>query len=98
MNNMSRIFVWAALMLLAQTQVMAQGTVDDYKRAFAIRGKYSHKMAGGDVKAHMIRGGHKFWYSVWDGKNTVYKEVDADICRERDQAARWWKRYGRGKM
>jgi hypothetical protein len=20
-----------------------------------------------------------------------YKEVDADICRERDQAARWWK-------
>ena len=78
MNNMSRIFVWAALMLLAQLQVMAQGTVDDYKRAFAIRGKYSHKMAGGDVKAHMIRGGHKFWYSVWDGKNTVYKEVDAD--------------------
>lgn len=27
-----------------------------------------------------------------------YKEVDADICRERDQAAWWWKRYGRCKM
>ena len=27
-----------------------------------------------------------------------YKEVDADICRERDQSARWWKMYGRGKM
>jgi hypothetical protein len=27
-----------------------------------------------------------------------YKEVDAGICRERDQAARWWKMYGRGKM
>lgn len=27
-----------------------------------------------------------------------YKEVDADICRERDHAARWWKMYGRGKM
>lgn len=58
--------------------VAAQGTVDDYKRAAAIRDKYSGKMMGGDVQAHVRRGEHKFWYSVYDGTKQVFKEVDAD--------------------
>jgi len=66
------------LALIMQIVVVAQGTVDDYKRSAAIRGKYSGKMVGGDVKAHVRRGEHKFWYSVFDGKEQVYKEVDAD--------------------
>ena len=64
---------------LMATTAAAQGTVDDYKRAEALRGKYSWKMANGDVSVHRRRGeAHKFWYSVYDGKETVYKEVDAD--------------------
>ena len=67
-----------AIGTLITTSVVAQGTADDYKRAAAIRGKYSWKMANGDVKAHARRGEHKFWYSVYDGEKQVYKEVDAD--------------------
>ena len=68
-----------AVVLLTVTTATAQGTVDDYKQAFATRGKYSGKMIGGDVRAHLKRGeDHKFWYSVYDGKETVYKEVDAE--------------------
>ena len=69
----------AALVLLTAATAAAQGTADDYKRAFAIRGKYSGKMIGGDVRSHVKHGeDHKFWYSVYDGKETVYKEVDAE--------------------
>ena len=64
-----------ATLALAAT---AQGTKDDYQRAFGLRQKYSGKMAGGDVGAHAIRGTHKFWYSVSDGGQVVYKEVNAD--------------------
>ena len=68
-----------AMVVLMAVTATAQGTADDYKRAFATRGKYSGKMIGGDVRAHVKRGeDHKFWYSVYDGKETVYKEVDAE--------------------
>ncbi len=68
-----------AVAILMATALLAQGTAEDYKRAAALRGKYSGKMAGGDVGVHLKRGEqHQFWYSVFDGKETVYKEVDAD--------------------
>ena len=68
-----------AVAMLMATALLAQGTAEDYKRAAALRGKYSGKMAGGDVGVHLKRGEqHQFWYSVFDGKETVYKEVDAD--------------------
>jgi dipeptidyl aminopeptidase/acylaminoacyl peptidase len=51
---------------------------DAYERAFAIGGKYSWKMKNGDVKVHLKHGTHQFWYSVYDGKQQVYKSVDAD--------------------
>ncbi|MCR4602943.1 MAG: S9 family peptidase [Prevotella sp.] len=66
------------LPLLLGSTVMAQGTLADYQRANALRGKYSGKMAGGDVSVHRMRDSHKFWYSVFNGDSTVYKEVDAE--------------------
>ena len=51
---------------------------DAYKRTFAIGSKYSWKMKYGDVNVHLKRGTHQFWYSVYDGKEQVYKLVDAD--------------------
>ena len=76
-TTMRRLAV-CLLAMAASGMTMAQGTADDYRRAYAVRSKYSWKMANGDVKAHAIDQKHRFWYSVFDGKNTVYKEVDAD--------------------
>jgi len=59
--------------------VSAQDNIKDaYKRAFGIGSKYSRKMKNGDVNVHLKRGTHQFWYSVYDGKQQVYKSVDAD--------------------
>ncbi|MBQ0022340.1 MAG: prolyl oligopeptidase family serine peptidase [Prevotellaceae bacterium] len=60
----------------ATLTVSAQGTVQDYKNAFAIRGKYSNKMTNGNVSAHR-RGESNFWYSVFNGDETLYYEVNA---------------------
>ena len=57
---------------------MAQGTVDDYKRAYATRGKYSGKMLHGDVKASPIGKTHRFWYSMTGTDGTDYKLLDCD--------------------
>ena len=61
------------------TSVLAQGTIDDYKRAFGMSSKYSGKMTHGSIRAHAIEDSHKFWYSeTGDNNVTYYKLVDAD--------------------
>lgn len=55
-----------------------QGTVEDYKRAYGIRGKYSGKMLHGDVKAQPIGKTHRFWYTETGSEGTAYKLVDCD--------------------
>ena len=66
------------LTVMLTLSISAQVTKEDYQRAFAIGSKYSGKMTNGDVKVHVRHGEHKFWYSVFDGKIQVFKEVDAD--------------------
>ena len=66
------------LSLMLTLSVSAQGTKEDYQRAFGIGSRYSWKMKNGDVNVHLKRGTHQFWYSVYDGKGQVYKLVDAD--------------------
>ena len=66
------------LLLFFATSSFAQGTLDEYKRANAVRVNYSWKIANGDVNVHRMGDSHQFWYSVWDGRQMVYKEVDAD--------------------
>ncbi|MBR3530387.1 MAG: prolyl oligopeptidase family serine peptidase [Bacteroidaceae bacterium] len=61
----------------------AQGTIQDYKNAYAIRGKYSNKMTYGNVRILPNRrrseeNPHTFIYSVQSDTGTVYKKVDAD--------------------
>ena len=75
---MKKLILFLGLVALTGNQALAQGTKDDYLRAFALRGKYAWKMKNGDVDAHQIRGTHKFWYSVYDGQKQVFKEVDAE--------------------
>ncbi|MCM1311347.1 MAG: S9 family peptidase [Bacteroides sp.] len=73
---MKRIIL-SAVVTLTTAATFAQGTVEDYKRAFAIRGKYSNKMIHGNVDAHAIAGTQKFWYSDRDTEGTIYTVVDA---------------------
>ena len=78
-QKMKKTILTMTLLLLVGGAALAQGTVADYKRSAAIRGKYSGKMMFGDVNIHRMRGdGHKFWYSVFNGDSTIYKEVDCD--------------------
>lgn len=74
---MKKIMLLAAVASVVAT-AFAQGTVEDYKRAFAIRGKYSNKMTHGNVDAHSIEGTQKFWYSDYDANGIVYTLVDAE--------------------
>lgn len=71
-----KIILSCVLAALTFNSISAQGTKEDYKRAFSIRGKYTNKMVGGNVAAHAMRDSSKFWYSVQDMSGTVYKEVD----------------------
>lgn len=64
--------------MLCTQQSWAQCSVEDYQRAFSVASRYAWKMKNGDVRAHARRGEHRFWYSVYDGEKTVYKEVDAE--------------------
>ena len=66
------------LLSLTTTVCMAQGTVQDYKNAFAIRGKYSNKMANGSVNVMPTRNDSTgiFRYSTFNGDSTVWYEVD----------------------
>ena len=72
---MKNLFIYA-LLLVFPTQVFAQGTVQDYKNAFAIRNKYSNKMINGNVNVRPNRNNSsKLTYSVFNGDSTVWYEV-----------------------
>ena len=75
--NMRQIVLIMLSAVLTQT-ALADNIKDNYKRAFATGSKYSNKMTHGDVNVHLKHGTHQFWYSVFDGKKQVYKEVDVD--------------------
>jgi len=76
--NKKNWMIMAATVLMATTAV-AQGTADDYRRAAAIRGKYSWKMTHGDVR--VMPGWQAdpayFRYSTYNGDSTVWYQVDA---------------------
>ena len=66
------------LAALAATSLFAsaQGTLQDYKNAYAVRGKYSNKMKNGNVSVHTGGHGGRTWYSVFNGDSTVYYDLD----------------------
>lgn len=71
----TKLILSSALFLASLIQSYAQGTVQDYKNAFAIRGKYSNKMTN---SLSNIRANDKgFTYSTIDGDSTVWYQVDA---------------------
>ena len=74
-----KVLLLSAALITALT-ASAQGTVEDYKRAYSIRGKYSNKMINGNVTANNYFNNEEkenfFWYSTFDGEKTVYYDVN----------------------
>lgn len=80
---MKRLLLASTLAMCVGT-VLAQGTVDDYNRAFGLRAKYDGKMLHGSVRPQAIRDTHMFWYTDRDDNGTVYQLVDAEKNVKRD--------------
>ncbi len=68
-----------ALLAFATLSIHAQGTVQDYKRAFSTGTRHSNKMTHGSVSVRRSFDGpqDEFIYSTWNGDSTVWYKVDA---------------------
>ena len=69
-----------SIMLFACISVplLAQGTTEDYKRAFEQRAKYSGKVYYDNVSPNWIGNTHNFWYIRNTPDGRIYVIVDAD--------------------
>lgn len=74
----SQILAFALTSLLTTGQTFAQGTADDYRRAFAIRSNYSGKIINSDLNAQPIDDTHRFWYTQQTDGQRQYMLADAD--------------------
>ncbi|MDO4201536.1 MAG: prolyl oligopeptidase family serine peptidase [Bacteroidales bacterium] len=68
-----------ALLAFATLGIFAQGTIQDYKRAFSTGTRHSWKMANGSVNIHRFfnEPEEQFIYSTYNGDSTVWYKVDA---------------------
>lgn len=66
-------------MLLCGGMAIAQGTAEDYNRAYSLREKFSaNKIFYSNVSPTWVEGTHRFWYVRNTPEGTVYVSVDAD--------------------
>lgn len=75
-----------ALLTTATLPILAQGTIEDYKRAFSTGSRHSYKMTNGNVNVRRSFDGpqDEFIYSVWNGDSTVWYKVDAKTGAKED--------------
>ena len=80
MKMKTRLLLLSAMAIACPfTQVAAQGTVEDYKRAFAAQRTYGNDKILGAVSNVQWNGDeHRFWYSTNTAEGQVYVVVDAD--------------------
>ena len=84
MNGKIRQLLVAALLVCAGTAA-AQGTVEDYNRAYALRGKFSaNKVYYSNVTPQWIGGSDCFWYVRNTPEGRVYVSVDASRQARKD--------------
>ena len=79
MNNyLKSSFLLLGLACSFSAEVLAQGTVEDYNRAYSLRQKYSaRKILYSDVVPHWINKSDAFWYIRNTEKGKEYVKVDA---------------------
>lgn len=84
MKMLKRFTVFLAL-FLAAGNILAQGTAEDYKRAYSLRQKFSRdKVYYSDVNPRWIGDTHSFWYIRHTPEGDRYVKVDADKQRRTD--------------
>lgn len=67
------------LMLLSSGPAFAQGTLEDYNRAYSLRQKFSgYQVYHSDVNPHWVAGTSSFWYLQRTPQGNEYLLVDAD--------------------
>ena len=67
------------LMLLSSGPAFAQGTLEDYNRAYSLRQKVSgYQVYHSDVNPHWVTGTSSFWYLQRTPQGNEYLLVDAD--------------------
>lgn len=74
-----KLGLFLVAMLLNGGMAIAQGTVDDYNRAYSLRDKFnSNKVFYSNVSPEWIEGTHQFWYVRNTPEGRVYVSVHAD--------------------
>ena len=67
------------LMLLSSGPAFAQGTLEDYNRAYSLRQKFSgYQVYHSDVNPHWVTGTSSFWYLQRTPQGNEYLLLDAD--------------------
>lgn len=67
------------LLLLSSGPILAQGTLEDYNRAYSLRQKFSgYQVYHSDVNPHWVTGTSSFWYLQRTPQGNEYLLVDAD--------------------
>ena len=70
---------WLVAMFLSGGMAIAQGTADDYRRAYALKEKFSaDKVFYSNVNPEWIGKTHYFWYVRNTPDGRIYVLVDAD--------------------
>ena len=83
---------WLVAMFLSGGMAIAQGTADDYRRAYALKEKFSaDKVFYSNVNPQWIEGTHQFWYVRNTPDGRLYVSVDAD--KKASRSVRDWIRY-----
>lgn len=68
-----------SLLLLSSGPAFAQGTLEDYNRAYSLRQKFSgYQVYHSDVNPHWVTGTSSFWYLQRTPQGNEYLLVDAD--------------------
>ncbi len=75
---------WLVAMFLSGGMAITQGTADDYRRAYALKEKFSpDKVLYSNVNPQWIEGTHQFWYVRNTSDGRLYVSVDADKKAEK---------------
>ena len=77
--SVNKLGLFLIAMLLNGGMAIAQGTVEDYNRAYSLRDKFNNnKVFYSNVNPEWIEGTHQFWYIRNTPEGRIYVSVNAD--------------------
>lgn len=83
--KVNKLGLFLIAMLLNGGMAIAQGTVEDYNRAYSLRDKFSNnKVFYSNVNPEWIEGTHQFWYIRNTPEGRIYVSVNAEKKGRKD--------------